>query len=195
MPPTAKFTVSLLLRKSLNVLIGDWCAMVMTRGSEAALPIHDIFARSNLTPGVLPDQLIVDQAGIENSDRQSVGLGGVDGIGADHMARAGNVFHHKRGAGQMLLHELRNQSAVKCRNRRRARSRRCRSRSCLCKNRRRSARMPKRQPWRGRLSLRRALTSGSTASASTSPCLHGPILDPRVSKATLILSQAWSQRA
>ena len=32
MPPTAKFTVSLLFCKSLNDLIGDWVAMVMTRG-------------------------------------------------------------------------------------------------------------------------------------------------------------------
>ena len=29
------------------------------------------------------------------------------------MARAGHVFHHEGGAGQMLLHELRNQPAIK----------------------------------------------------------------------------------
>ena len=34
-----------------KVLIGDCCAITNTRGSVAALPIHDILVRSNLMPG------------------------------------------------------------------------------------------------------------------------------------------------
>ena len=48
MPAAAKFTGC--SAEVAKVLIGDCLAMTKTRGSAAALPIHDIFARSNFTP-------------------------------------------------------------------------------------------------------------------------------------------------
>ena len=50
MPPVEKFSGCFTAIKSAKDLTGDCALMVMTRGSDEALPIHDIFVRSKRMP-------------------------------------------------------------------------------------------------------------------------------------------------
>ena len=60
----------------------------------------------------VPDQLVVDQPGVEGADGQAVRLRRVDRVGADQMAGAGHVAHHEGRARQMPLHVFGDQPAI-----------------------------------------------------------------------------------
>ena len=111
MPEVAKLIGSLLACRSAKVLIGDCCAITNARGSVVALPIQDILVRSNFMPGS-PDELVVDEAGVEGADGQAIGARGIDRVGADEMPGARKVPHHEGRARQVALHVFCDQPSI-----------------------------------------------------------------------------------